>query len=237
MDISLNPVSDLDVTLNSVVDLDISLLPMSEMLDYELDHVEDFEDVELSTSENLELDLEGGTLITGSKVTINPPDPPDAGVAKKIKVDDETWELPTVTVDNQMSDISTNPVQNKIVKSYTDNAIATLYRNVAKILVGTQAEWNSDPQYVSEERTLYIYTDHQIIDGKPIPAMKYGDGSTYLIDMEFITDYAAQLLEHINNGDIHVTLAEKDFWNNKVTCDERLIVQESELIFTKEEVI
>lgn len=235
MDISLNPVSEIGATLESGVDLDISLFPMSEMLDYELDHVEEFE-TNLSSSDNLEIDLEGGTIIQGSKVIVNPQDPP-TDTMETIKVDGTTYDLPTITVDDEMSDISTNPVQNKVIKSYTDEALTQLYRDVAKILTGTQAQWDSDPQRISEKNVIYIYTDHEIIDDKPIPAMKIGDGRTYLIDMEFITDYAAELLEHINNGDIHVTLEEKRFWNNKVTCDESMLVVDSKLILTKQEVL
>lgn len=237
MDISLNPVSEIGATLESGVDLDISLFPMSEMLDYELDHVEEFE-TNLSSSDNLEIDLEGGTIIQGSKVIVNPPDPP-TDTMETIKVDGTTYDLPTITVDDEMSDISTNPVQNKVVKSYTDEALTRLYADVAKILTGTQAQWNSDPQRIAEKNTIYIYTDHETNPetGEPIPAMKVGDGRTYLIDMEFITDYAAELLAHINNGDIHVTLEEKRFWNNKVTCDESMLVVGSELILTKQEVL
>lgn len=56
MDISLNPVTNLDARLDSGVDIDISLFPITEALDYELDHVEEFE-IDMSSSENLEIDM------------------------------------------------------------------------------------------------------------------------------------------------------------------------------------
>ena len=62
IDISLNPVTNVDVSLDSVVNFDISLFSMSEMLDYELDHVEEFE-TDLSSSDNLEVDMAAGVII------------------------------------------------------------------------------------------------------------------------------------------------------------------------------
>ena len=91
IDISLNPVSTIDVSLNSTTDIDISLIPLSEMLDYELDHIEEFE-TDLSSSDNLEVDMDMGMLISGSKVVINPPDEPTDSM-ETIKVDDKTYDI------------------------------------------------------------------------------------------------------------------------------------------------
>lgn len=102
--------------------------------------------------------------------------------------------------------------------------------NIAKILVATEEQWNLHPQMIAEANTLYIYTNHDMVDGQPIPAMKVGDGTSYLIDMAFITDHASEILDHINNTSIHVTLAEKAFWNNKVSCDETQIPQYERMI-------
>ena len=86
-----------------------------------------------------------------------------------------------------------------------------------QILVNTTKGWNSQIQLMSKVKTIYIYVDHDSYiddDGKEIwlPGFKIGDGKTYLIDLPF-TDTLVQ--QHINDEVIHVTSAEKEFWNNK----------------------
>lgn len=99
-----------------------------------------------------------------------------------------------------------------------------------KILSDTTTGWNSLPNLIGEKGVLYIYTDHLVNDqGENIPGFKVGDGLAYLIDLPFADDL---YLDHIHNTDIHVTLAEKLFWNNK----ERTYISEDDeenLIFTK----
>lgn len=51
--------------------------------------------------------------------------------------------------------------------------------------------WNSQNQLISEEGSIYVYTDYQTIthdDGstETIRAIKQGDGVSYLIDMPFL---------------------------------------------------
>ena len=98
-----------------------------------------------------------------------------------------------------------------------------------KVLYATTATWNSRPQLISEKGYIYIYSDYrQNEQGQNIPAMKVGDGSAYLIDMPFSDDI---IYDHIQDEMIHVTPAEKDFWNNKVRCY-LSEVQDDNLIFT-----
>lgn len=141
---------------------------------------------------------------------------------------------------NDLDDVNiTNPVQGDIL-TYNPNSQSwinsVLPDNIAKVLAATEAQWNSEPQRLAEANTLYIYTDHDTVDGKPVPAMKVGDGTSYLIDKMFITDNTSMLLNHINDISIHTSLREKNFWNNKVACDESLIPQQSLLILTTQEV-
>lgn len=86
-----------------------------------------------------------------------------------------------------------------------------------KILVNTTENWNAQPQIKSQPKTIYVYSDYQQVeeDGvvKNVPGFKVGDGNAYLIDLAF-TDVV--MTNHVNDMDIHVTLEEKEFWNNKV---------------------
>lgn len=83
------------------------------------------------------------------------------------------------------------------------------------VKVATTAEWNAQPGLIAENGIVYVYSDWGTIDGEPVPAFKVGDGLAYLIDMPFNEDIASR---HIADNTIHVTAAEKEFWNNKVTA-------------------
>lgn len=59
----------------------------------------------------------------------------------------------------------------------------------------TTENWNSRTMLVGERSHIYIYSDYASaeIDGETIlvPAMKIGDGNSYLIDMPFVTGGSA----------------------------------------------
>lgn len=102
---------------------------------------------------------------------------------------------------------------------------------IDKVLYDNTASWNSQAQLVSQQGYIYIYSDYkQDGEGNNIPGIKVGDGNAYLIDLPFSTKL---IDEHIANAVIHITQAERDFWNNKVTCyiDENNITR---LIFSKD---
>ena len=69
----------------------------------------------------------------------------------------------------------------------------------------TTAEWNSDPTLIAQKNMIYIYTDYDEVQGQKIPAIKIGDGTTYLIDLPFTA-----------MGSGNVTPEQIEFWNNKV---------------------
>ena len=69
----------------------------------------------------------------------------------------------------------------------------------------TTAEWNADPTLISQRNMIYIYTDYDEVEGQKIPAIKIGDGTSYLIDLP----YTAM-------GSGNVTPEQIEFWNNKV---------------------
>ncbi len=102
----------------------------------------------------------------------------------------------------------------------------------ARILMGTEAEWNAAPRLVAEVNTIYVYTDHDTYDGENIPAIKIGDGTSYLIDMAFVSDNTSVLFNHINDYVVHISASERNFWNNKVSCDESQIAQYERMILT-----
>ena len=110
----------------------------------------------------------------------------------------------------------------------------------AGIEFGTTAEWNARPDYRPVAGMIVVYTDYDsYVDeqtGETIytPGIKIGDGNAYLIDKAFVGGDTLHALEnHIADSDVHVTLEEKEKWNNKVTCIEP---EEGDdlLIFTKD---
>ena len=90
--------------------------------------------------------------------------------------------------------------------------------DIDNVHVDTTANWNAQPSLVGKKGHLYIYSDYDVIDGVPIPAMKVGDGGAYLIDAPFLTANNTRLNEHINDTDVHIQDGERFFWNNKVTA-------------------
>lgn len=70
----------------------------------------------------------------------------------------------------------------------------------------TTTNWAAKTSLVSSAGVFYIYTDYETIvqGGKRInvAGVKIGDGTTYVVDLPFVT----------------VTTEEKQFWNNKVRC-------------------
>lgn len=112
-------------------------------------------------------------------------------------------------------------------------AINSALQGKASIQAKTTAEWRQQLGAIGQLNTFYIYTDRsqkQDQHGNIInyPGIKVGDGSSYLADLPFVDDL---FYDHVTNMDIHVTLAEKQFWNNKVRIQDSEIDQQN-LIFT-----
>ena len=84
----------------------------------------------------------------------------------------------------------------------------------------TTEHWNNARGFIPLAGEVIIYEDYEtktyIIEenGKTttktinIPNIKIGTGNAYV------------LMEHVINQDIHVTLGEKVFWNNKINVDD-----------------
>lgn len=84
--------------------------------------------------------------------------------------------------------------------------------------IDTTANWNAQRTLIGQEGHIYVYSDHDTVDGQNIPGIKIGDGVSYLIDNPFVDSNTSTVLNHINNSNVHVTSNEKLFWNNKVRC-------------------
>lgn len=96
------------------------------------------------------------------------------------------------------------------------------------IISDTTANWANKTTLVSKKNVIYVYTDYAQDDqGRDIPAIKIGDGLAYVVDLPFVDEL---FYDHIYNTDIHVTLLDKLFWNNK----NRAYVDDDELILTTE---
>ena len=99
--------------------------------------------------------------------------------------------------------------------------------------------WDSNPQYLPKAGEICIYTDYMEIQddlGNIIicPGIKVGDGNSYLIDMPFVGaeiryEVLNALRQHEQNTLIHVSQADRDFWNNKLNYD----AVDEELILTR----
>ena len=104
------------------------------------------------------------------------------------------------------------------------------------------ANWNAALGFIPLQGELIIYNDYKTIekeiDGElrtvQIPGIKIGDGRAYVQDLPFIDEELRdRIMVHINNPDIHVTLQEKLFWNNKLNVDDNAELVDGALIFNR----
>ena len=64
-----------------------------------------------------------------------------------------------------------------------------------------------------------------------IPNIKIGTGNAYVQDLAFVDEKTRDILmEHIQRQDIHTTLQEKLFWNNKLNIDDAYEQVHDELV-------
>ena len=97
----------------------------------------------------------------------------------------------------------------------------------------TTANWNNAKGFVPLAGEIIIYDDYEtktytveeygetVTKTVNIPNIKIGTGNAYVQDLAFVDQKTREILmEHINNQDIHTTLQEKLFWNNKINIDD-----------------
>ena len=97
----------------------------------------------------------------------------------------------------------------------------------------TTENWNNAIGFIPLPGEVIVYDDYEIktytveeygetvTKTALIPNIKIGTGNAYVQDLAFVDEKTRDMLiAHINNHDIHVTLQEKIFWNNKINIDD-----------------
>lgn len=106
----------------------------------------------------------------------------------------------------------------------------------------TTANWNAARGMIPLAGEVIVYNDYKTItkeiDGQnktiQIPGIKIGDGMAYVQDLPFVDEELRdKIMDHINNPDIHVSLREKLFWNNKLNVNDQAELIDGALIFNR----
>lgn len=97
----------------------------------------------------------------------------------------------------------------------------------------TTENWNNAIGFIPLPGEVIVYDDYEIktytveeygetvTKTALIPNIKVGTGNAYVQDLAFVDEKTRDILmAHIQNHDIHVTLQEKVFWNNKINVDD-----------------
>ena len=97
----------------------------------------------------------------------------------------------------------------------------------------TTENWNNARGFIPMAGEVIVYTDYEtktytveeygetITKTVQIPNIKIGTGNAYVQDLGFVDEKTRDILmAHIQDHDIHVTLQEKVFWNNKINVDD-----------------
>ena len=87
------------------------------------------------------------------------------------------------------------------------------------IIIGNNTEWGQHYNFVAPRGTILIYSDGGSYTNDQevtiaVPKIKIGDGSTPAVDLPFVGD------DHYKNTVIHITDAERAFWNHKIDCED-----------------
>lgn len=118
---------------------------------------------------------------------------------------------------------------------------ATVYSRI-QLKRDTTQHWNEALGFIPLEGELIIYNDYKTIekeiDGEvrqvKIVGLKIGDGMAYVQDLPFVNeDLRDKIMEHVDNPDIHVTLADKLFWNNKLNVNDAAELVDGALILNR----
>ena len=97
----------------------------------------------------------------------------------------------------------------------------------------TTEHWNNAIGFIPLPGEVIVYEDYEVktytiqeygetvTKTVKIPNIKIGTGNAYVQDLAFVDEATREILmEHIRDYDIHTTLQEKLFWNNKINVDD-----------------
>ena len=98
---------------------------------------------------------------------------------------------------------------------------------------GTTSYWNNRTGYVPTDGEIIIYTDYATVtkispvSGSeitvPVPGIKVGNNNAFVQDLAFVGEYERDLLlDHIQNTQIHVSVEDRQKWNNKINCENQI---------------
>ena len=126
-------------------------------------------------------------------------------------------------------------------QSFSDAEKAQARANIGAqkgVRSGTTAYWNAQIGYVPEEGEIIVYTDYKTteVDGQTVnvPGVKIGTGNGYVQDIVFLDQADSDaLIAHMADNDVHITTAERDFWNNKLNVADLQEVVGETLIFNR----
>ena len=110
----------------------------------------------------------------------------------------------------------------------------------------TTENWNNARGFIPLAGEIIVYNDYKtktytveeygetVTKTALIPNIKIGTGKEYVQDLPFVdADLRDTLMEHIANQELHTTLQEKAFWNNKINVNDAAEVVENALIFNR----
>lgn len=93
-----------------------------------------------------------------------------------------------------------------VVQRITGSVVPGSGSGRKEVVSKTTEEWNATPRLMSIKDVIYVYTDHTIVEGRPVPAIKVGDGFAYVADLPFVS------------SGTEVTPEQIAFWDNKVAA-------------------
>ena len=133
-----------------------------------------------------------------------------------VTFDGSVAAIDTSTIDDIVDDTATSLDPTKFLNEtgldYYTRRIGTL-SGLADCR--TTAEWAQQTSYLSVKGALYVYTDHHVDEyGRNVPAIKVGDGTSYVIDLPFSSE---MFDTHIVDDAVHVSAEDREAWDSNVS--------------------
>lgn len=111
--------------------------------------------------------------------------------------------------------------------------------NGRAIYADTIENFRATPNFIPHKGDIIIFFNKSTItDGNGntinVPGIKIGDGLAYNLDLPYVGDDVwDELTAHIIDNVRHITAAERQFWNNKLNCNEATVNDDETLIFNR----